>query len=146
LGDITSGSFSSGLYSGSANNGGVDSHPGGDLNFDGFGFFDDAAATTGPSAGNVSAVHDLTFTISRSLGFTSIQQLVELNSGGDGNVYFTADVFDTQCGSSTNTACTGLIGVGTLSGFSGTVPEPITSGLVGTGLISLFFLRRRVRG
>jgi hypothetical protein len=33
-----------------------------------------------------------------------------------------------------------------LSGFSGTVPEPITSGLVGTGLISLFFLRRRVRG
>ena len=29
---------------------------------------------------------------------------------------------------------------------SSTVPEPITSGLVGTGLISLFFLRRRVRG
>ena len=27
-----------------------------------------------------------------------------------------------------------------------TVPEPITSGLVGTGLISLFFLRRRITG
>jgi hypothetical protein len=29
---------------------------------------------------------------------------------------------------------------------STTVPEPITSGLVGMGLVSLFFLRRRVRG
>ena len=29
---------------------------------------------------------------------------------------------------------------------AGPVPEPVTSGLVGTGLISLFFLRRRSRG
>jgi hypothetical protein len=140
LGDITAGSFSSGLYSGSANNGGVDSHPGGDLNYDGFGFFDDAAATTGPSAGNANAVSHLTFTISRPGGFSSIQQLVELNSGGDGNAYFVADVFDTNCGSSTNTACTGLIGV---SSLNSPVPEPVSSGLVGIGLIALSLLRRR---
>ncbi len=139
-GDITAGSFSSGLYSGSANNVGVDSHPGGDLNYDGFGFFDDAAATTGPSAGNANAVSHLTFTISRPGGFSSIQQLVELNSGGDGNAYFVADVFDTNCGSSTNTACTGLIGV---SSLNSPVPEPISSGLVGIGLIALSLLRRR---
>jgi len=40
---------------------------------------------------------------------------------------------------------TGLVGA-TRTGLSPTTPEPITSGLVGTGLISLFFLRRRIRG
>ena len=32
---------------------------------------------------------------------------------------------------------------GTAPGFSSNVPEPVTTALVGTGLISLFFLRRR---
>jgi hypothetical protein len=36
--------------------------------------------------------------------------------------------------------------VSTTGGVSPVVPEPISSALVGTGLISLFFLRRRVRG
>jgi len=37
--------------------------------------------------------------------------------------------------------CVGAVGA---VGCNPTVPEPITSGLVGTGLIGLFFLRRRV--
>ena len=135
LGNISASGFSSALYSGSTNNGGAEAH---DLHFDGFGDFDDAAATTGPHAG--SGISELTFTLSRTSGtFTSVQQLVELSTGGDGSEYFVADAFDPKCGSTTNTACTGLVGV---SSLSSTVPEPISSALVGAGLISLFFLRR----
>lgn len=44
-------------------------------------------------------------------------------------------------------ACTGNAGASSFDIKNNpNVPEPITSGLVGTGLISLFFLRRRVRG
>jgi hypothetical protein len=135
-GGITVTNFSSPLYSLYEGN-----TTGGDEHFNGFGFFDDVAATTAPGANDVNAVNVLSFTINRTSGsFTSIQQLVALSDlpAGDGRVYFTADVF--KFAGCTDQACTGLIGV---SGNTPSVPEPVTSGLVGTGLISLFFLRRR---
>jgi len=83
LGDITAGSFSSTHYSGSANNGGTDTNAN-DLHFGGFGYFDDAAATTGPHAGSSDAISTLTFVLSRtgSNTFSSIQQLIETPTGG----------------------------------------------------------------
>ena len=71
-----------------------------------------------------------------------MQNLVGLSSG---NIYFAADVFyngtnTPGTGCAEGAACTGLIGV---SGGGTATPEPISSALVGTGLISLFFIRRR---
>jgi hypothetical protein len=148
LGDISAGSFSSPNYSGSANNGGSD--PAGDLNFDGFGTFDNAAATTGPSAGSANAISNLSFVISRTLGFTSVQQLVELNTGGDGSAYFVADVFDKACGAANPNgggACTGLVGVSTLNNNNlNPVPEPSSYlALLGAALAAMVFVARRKR-
>jgi hypothetical protein len=109
----------------------------GTYQFDGFGDFDRAAATT--SLGNTSGSNTLSFLITRTGGFSSIQNLVSQSTGsGATPVYFVADVYFN--------GSTGLIGVSSLNGFSSTVPEPVTSALVGTGLVSLFFLRRRIRG
>jgi hypothetical protein len=54
--------------------------------------------------------------------------------------------FGTTVGSDEISGCVGTIGVAGCHPTNPPVPEPVTSGLVGTGLISLFFLRRRVRG
>jgi hypothetical protein len=51
--------------------------------------------------------------------------------------------FGTDAGNNITGSCTTGVGV---QCTSSTVPEPITSGLVGTGLMALFSLRRRVRG
>lgn len=107
----------------------------GTYQFDGFGDFDRAAATT--SLANNAGSNTLSFLITRSGGFTSIQNIVGQSTGGT-PVYFVADVYFS--------GSTGLIGVSTLNGFSNNVPEPVTSALVGTGLLSLLFLRRRIRG
>jgi hypothetical protein len=136
------GSFSSALYSGTANNGGIEAN---DLGFDGFGNFDDAAATTGPHAGDAGAVSHLTFAISRSSGtFSSVQQLIELTTGGgDGDAYFVADVFDTACAA--GGACTGLVGVSSNAQVQ-SVPEPTSYAalLAGFGAIA-FVIQRRER-
>ena len=147
LGDITAGSFSNVNYSGSTNNGGVDTTggSGSDLHFDGFGYFDDAAATTAPSAGSSNAISTLTFVLSRTGGhtFSSVQQLIETPSGGgDGSPYFVADVFDKACGANGGTACTGLVGV---SNLTSPVPEPSSYAFLGTGLLAMLFLIRRKR-
>jgi hypothetical protein len=57
--------------------------------------------------------------------------------GGASPVQFAADVLAN--------GNTGLVGA-TRTAISTTTPEPISLSLVGTGLISLFFLRRRARG
>jgi hypothetical protein len=67
-------------------------------------------------------------------------------SGVTANTTVTAASFSWGTAGSTDTVtgvCTAGVGP---SCNSSTVPEPITSGLVGTGLMALFFLRRRVRG
>jgi hypothetical protein len=117
----------------------------GTYQFDGFGDFDRAAATT--SLANTAGSNTLSFLITRTGGFTSIQNIVSQSTGGT-PVYFVADVFyngtlTPGTGCPAGAGCTGLIGVSTLNGFSSTVPEPVTSTLVGTGLVALFFLRRR---
>jgi hypothetical protein len=56
-----------------------------------------------------------------------------------GNV-FVADIFSSNVGNLTGNGNTGLVDA-TVPRSS--IPEPVTSGLVGTGLASLFFLRRR---
>ena len=59
-----------------------------------------------------------------------------------GNV-FVADIFSSNVGNLTGNGNTGLVDA-TVPRSS--IPEPVTSGLVGTGLASLFFLRRRFAG
>jgi len=116
----------------------------GSYQFDGFGDFERAAATTDlPNSGGANVV---SFIVTRTGGFTSVQNLIGPNSN---NIYFAADVFyngtnSPGTGCPQGAGCTGLIGV--TGNGTPTVPEPVTSGLVGTGLISLFFLRRRIRG
>ena len=140
VGSITAGSFSSSAYSGSANNGGNEAA---DLHFDGFGYFDDAAATSGPHPGSSSTTNELDFTLTRTGGFSSVQQLIEVpTGGGDGSPYFVADVFDKACGASGGSACTGLVGV---SNLTSATPEPNAISLVSVGVLAgaFFFQRRR---
>jgi len=101
----------------------------------------DACANGGSNGGP----GPLSFNVDKTVGNLSITDFVA-NAAG---YTFAADVFGP---SSAGGNFTGLVesqgscangGVGC---NNTTVPEPITSGLVGTGLISLFFLRRRVRG
>jgi hypothetical protein len=127
---LTVGGFSNGLYSGYTTGGG--------LYFDGFGHnFDDAAGTTGPHAGNPSAVSSLNFTVTDTGGnFANVFDLVSLATpaGGDGPAYFAADVFDRACGAGGGANCTGLVGVsGTPSTgvpeASGSIPVAMSIGI-----------------
>ena len=127
------GSYNPGTYSGGTTAAGT-------YQFNGFGDFDRAAATT--DLANTAGANVLTFIVTRTGGFNSVQNLIGLSSN---NIYFAADVFyngtnSPGTGCPQGAGCTGLIGV---SGGAPPVPEPVTSGLVGTGLISLFFLGRR---
>jgi hypothetical protein len=87
----------------------------GSYQFDGFGDFDRAAATT--ALGNTSGSNTLSFLITRSGGFTSIQNIVSQSTGnGATPVYFVADVFyngtnNPGSGCPQWSGCTGLIGV-----------------------------------
>ena len=131
--DFSYGSFNPNTYSGGTTTAGT-------YQFDGFGDFDRAAANT--SLGNMSGANVLSFIITRTGGFTSVQNLVGANSNG---MYFVADVYyngtnTPGTGCPAQQACTGLIGV---TGDTTVTPEPISSALVGTGLLSLAFLRRR---
>jgi len=52
----------------------------------------------------------------------------------------------TGTGLTTGTTASNVIfWFGTTNGFTTSIPEPVTSGLIGTGLISLFLLRRRAQ-
>jgi hypothetical protein len=106
LGAPTIGGFSSSLYSGSQTDATSDQH------FDGFGFFSDAAATSGPHNG--SGLQTFSFTVTQS-GLNDVNDLLNLASpaGGDGAAYFVVDAGFVG-------GSTGLVGVGPQS----TVPEP----------------------
>jgi hypothetical protein len=142
--DNIGGTFSYGSYSNISYSGGTTAA--GSYQFDGFQDFDRAAGAT--AVANTAGANTLSFVITRTGGFDSVQNLVGLSTGGGGtHVYFAADVFfngdpnnpNAACGA--GAGCTGLIGV--TGNGTPPVPEPVTSGLVGTGLVSLFFLRRR---
>ena len=83
----------------------------------------------------------LTFTVSlASNAALDINSFKVLSTLPPGNVqaYVASDI----CFQASTGACTANVAAIN----SSTVPEPITSGLVGTGLVSLFFLRRRFTG
>ena len=100
----------------------------------GFGNFSAAVQSTCSNGGGCGD-QIVTFSVARTGGFTNVNQLVASN----GTAYFAADVscFPTCPAAGGNT---GAIAVTILPT---TVPEPVSLTLVGAGLVSLFFLRRR---
>jgi|SRR5579864_5138745 len=105
----------------------------GPFNNPGFSTFTDGLISTTCTNGGGCGSNTLTFDVSRTGGFTSVQQLVALSTGAGTAAYFSADV--------ALNGATGTIGVSTAPTPS--VPEPITSALVGAGLIGLAFVHRR---
>jgi hypothetical protein len=116
-GGLTINNFSSAAYSGFL------SDATNDLHFDGFGFSNDAAGTTAPSAGSASAVNVLSFDVFKA-GLNDVEQLLNLFSpaGGDGSAIFVVDVINR------NTSGPGAGQTGLISGTGTTtrVPEPAT--------------------
>ena len=153
-GGLTIDNFSSVDYSGSTSVIGppyVATGPGANLlHFDGFGYANDAAATTAPSAGSASAVNVLSFDVSK-IGLDDVDDLLSLfTNGGDGDVYFVADVINRNT-SGPGAGKTGLIGI---TGVEIPppphldTPEPATLSVIGAGLSFIGFTlwRRRQRG
>jgi hypothetical protein len=152
-GTISVDTFSSSAYSG------FTSHANSDLHFDGFGYFDDAAATTGPSAGDAARQNVVSFKV-HGTGLNDVNQL--LNSanptGGDANAFFVVDAINTNAGPSPGAGNTGLLAVtgspgcppGQVLGPNGCqptnpVPEPASMLILGSGLIALGAVVRRRR-
>jgi len=135
-GGLTIGGFSNANYSGAA------SDATNDLHFDGFGFFNNAAATTAPSPGSASAVSSVSFNVFGS-SLTDVEQLLNLANpaGGDGQAYFVADVINRNT-SGPGAGLTGLIAV--TGGGGGDLPEPQTLALIALGLFGVAFARRSV--
>jgi len=119
---VTAGSFSNANFS-------LTSGTAGALHFDGFGDFQySIQLNTAQGAGGAVNASPLTFHI-LATGLTEASF-----TANSKNAVFGVDVYNTVNGN------TGPIGT---TGSTPTTPEPISSVLVGTGLISLFFLRRR---
>ncbi len=134
-GGLTIDNFSSGAYSGAL------SHATNDLHFDGFGFFNDAAATTAPSPGSVSALSTVSFDVSGA-DLTDVNQLVNFANpaGGDGAVVFVVDAINRNT-SGAGAGNTGLIGATGISRRD--APEPASLALMVAGLAGLAVVRRR---
>ena len=137
-GGLTINGFNNANYSGAL------SHATSDLHFDGFGFFNDAAATTAPSPGSASAASSLSFHVIGA-GLTDVEQLLNLANpaGGDGQAYFVADVINRNT-SGPGAGLTGLIAI-TGGGPPNQTPEPQTLALIGLGFLAVAFARRQQR-
>jgi hypothetical protein len=126
------------FYSGAASDSTNDQH------YAAFGYSNDAAATSGPHAGSMFAVSQLSFTVSDGKKLTDVNQLVNaFTPGGGGTAFFAVDAFDSNSGGFLG-GNTGLLGV---SGTTTVVPEPRGSVVVCLGVFALagWLVRRRSR-
>jgi hypothetical protein len=99
-----------------------------------FSTFTNAVSSTCTNGGGCG-VNMLSFVVNRTGGFTDVNQLIGLSTGGVTAAYFAADIANSD-------GVTGAVGA-TGPGITSTVPEPLSSGLVGIGLIALSLLRHR---
>jgi hypothetical protein len=135
VGGLTIGNFSSPKYSGAVSDATNNQH------FDGFGYVNDAAATSGPSNDGTNP-STVSFTV-YDANLTNVNQLLLLSNpaGGDGAAYFIADVGN-QNTTGPGAGQTGLIAV---TGSNSVPDGGMTLMLLGGALVGLETLRRRVR-